>query len=70
MAHRIVYKYLSDIKTQLAKFKVKLNSCHSDVINHCVKESSLPAHQALCFGTKVMLLHNFIVDYKLMNGAI
>ena len=35
-----------------------------------MKECSLPARQALCIGAKVMLLHNFIVEYKIINGSI
>ena len=42
----------------------------ADSVNHCVKESSLPLRLALCVGAKVLLLSNFVVEYKIMNGSI
>ncbi|EJK61395.1 hypothetical protein THAOC_18129 [Thalassiosira oceanica] len=35
-----------------------------------VAESSLPTKNALCVGVRVMLLHNFLVEHGLMNGAV
>ena len=39
-------------------------------VNHCVKESLLPLYLALCMGAKVLLLSNFVVEYKILNGSI
>ena len=38
--------------------------------NHCVKDSSYPKRSAFCVGAVVMLLKNFVVEWKIMNGAI
>ena len=70
MAHGIVHKYLKGMTTPLAKMKAQYNSCRNDGINHCVKESSLPVCLALCIGAKVMLIKNYIVEWKLMNGSV
>ena len=70
MAHPIVFKYLNNMKTPLAKIAAQLQSSRQDSINHCVKESSLPIRLALCVGAKVLLLSNFVVEYKIMNGSI
>jgi hypothetical protein len=35
------------------------------------RESSFPIHNnALCEGAVVMLLHNILVEHKIMNGAV
>ena len=70
MAHPIVFKYLCNMNTPLAKITAKLQSMRNDGVNHCVKESSLPLRLALCVGAKVLLLSNFVVEYKIMNGSI
>ena len=38
--------------------------------NHCVREISYPKRTTLCVGASVMLLRNFIVEWKIMNGSI
>ena len=56
--------------TPIAKMTACLQSVRQDSVNHCVKESSLPLRLALCVGAKVLLLSNFVVEYKIMNGSI
>ena len=70
MAHPIVFKYLLTMKTPLAKMTASLQSERWDGINHCVRESSLPLRLALCVGANVLLLSNFVVEYKIMNGSV
>ncbi len=70
MAHPIVKGYLESLSTPIAKIRAKYNSCRDDGKNHCVKESSMCGRLAICVGAIVMLLRNFIVEYKLMNGSI
>ena len=70
MAHGIVHNYLKGMTTPLTKMKAQYNSCRNNGVNHCVKESSLPARLALCIGAKVMLIKNYIVEWKLMNGSV
>ena len=70
MAHPIVKRYLESFLTPIAKIRAKYNSCRDDGKNHCVKESSMCGRLAICVGAIVMLLRNFIVEYKLMNGSI
>ena len=69
MAHPIVFKYLCNVITP-TKMTARLQSVRRDSVNHCVKESSLPLRLALCVGAKVLLLSNFVVEYKIMNGSI
>ena len=70
MAHPIVFKYLCNMKTPIAKMTARLQSMRRGSVNHCVKESLLPLRLALCVGAKVLLLSNFVVEYKIMNGSI
>ena len=48
----------------------KIQSCRDGGENHCVKESSIYGRLAIYVGAIVMLLRNFIVEYKLMNVSI
>ena len=54
----------------LAKLKADYSSRCNNIINHYVKELSLPACLALCIGVKVMLIKNYIVEWKLMNDSV
>ena len=54
----------------LAKLKAEYSSRCNDIIIHRVKELSLPACLALCIGVKVMLIKNYIVEWKLMNDSV
>jgi hypothetical protein len=70
MAHPIVHEYIQNMTTPVAKIKAQYVSCHHGIVNHCAKESSLPTRVAICVGSIVMLLRNFVVEYKLMNGSV
>ena len=54
----------------LAKLKAEYSSRCNDIVNHCVKELCLPDCLALCIGVKVMLIKNYIVEWKLMNDSV
>ena len=69
-AHDIVYNYLRNMNTPLAKLKAQYNSILSHGINHCVKELSFPSRLALRINAKVMLIKNYIVEWKVMNGSV
>jgi hypothetical protein len=47
-----------------------MNTSRSDGKNCCLHECSFPLHSLLCVDAKVMLLVNYIVEYKLMNGSV
>ena len=47
-----------------------METCKSNGKKCCIGESNLPLRSLLCEGAKVMLLENFIVEYKLMNGSV
>ena len=69
-AHQINFKYLAeDFETPIAKSRA-VYSAGRNGRNCCVAESSLPTKNALCVGVRVMLLHNFLVEHGLMNGAV
>ena len=70
-AHEHNFNYLNnDLDAPIALFKAKFESNSRGSKNCCVKETSLPARNALCVGATVMLLMNFIVEVGLMNGAV
>ena len=69
MAHPIVRAYLQhQLTTPIAKIIAQYHSVRSK--NCCYESSSLPKRLAICVGAIVMLLQNFIVEYKLMNGSV
>lgn len=71
LATQLVFDYLeNNMTTPIAKTTACFDTCRQDGRNCCVKESSMPARSALCVGAKVMLLRNFIVEHKLMNGSV
>ena len=47
-----------------------MNTCKSDEKNCCIRECNFPLRSLLCVGAKVMLLVNYIVEYKLLNGSV
>lgn len=69
-AHKINFDYIAnDFVTPIAKSRA-IYSAGRNGKNCCVAESSLPSKNALCVGVRVMLLHNFLVEHGLMNGAV
>ena len=69
-AHKINFDYIAnDFDTPIAKSRA-IYSAGRNGKNCCVAESSLPSKNALCVGVRVMLLHNFLVEHGLMNGAV
>ena len=54
----------------LAKLKAEYSSRCNDIIIHRVKELFLPACLAHYIGVKVMLIKNYIVEWKLMNDSV
>ena len=67
MVHMITYIYLDSFYTPLAKIKARLEYPRTNGINNFIKESSMSLLNAICIGSVVMLLHNFIIEYKFMN---
>ena len=53
-----------------AIIKPNYDSCSRSNKNHCISELSYPALSAICVGSIVMLLKDYIVEEKLMNGYI
>jgi hypothetical protein len=47
-----------------------MNTSRLEGKNCCLRECSYPLRSLLCVGAKVMLLVNYIVKYKLMNGSV
>jgi hypothetical protein len=70
-ASRIIFDYLqNDMTTPIAKVTSQFSSIRTDGKNCCVKECNYPKQNAICQGSQVMLLKNFVVEQKLMNGAV
>lgn len=64
-------KYLKrNLTTPIAKIKADLQSSRTNGKNCCLTESNFPVRNLLCTGATVMLLINFIVEYKIMNGSV
>jgi hypothetical protein len=59
-----------DFDTPIAKFSAKFHSSRVDGRNCCIRESSFPLRNPLCVGARVMLLHNVLVEHKIMNGLV
>ena len=55
---------------QYAKIIASYDTMLTNGCNQCVKEISYPKRTELCVGASVMLLKNFIVEWKIMNGSI
>ena len=70
LATPIVHQHLSSLTTPLAKYKATHTSSNNKGVNHCIKESSYPLRQALCVGCVVMLLKNYVIEWKLSNGSV
>ena len=69
-AHKINFDYIAhDFTTPIAKSRA-VYSMGRGGRNCCVTESSLPTKNAQCVGVRVMLLHNFLVEHGLINGAV
>ena len=58
------------LTSPIAKIKAELQTSRSNGKNCCLTECNFPVRNLLCVGAKVMLLINFIVEYKLMNGSV
>jgi hypothetical protein len=70
-ANAINIKYLQEeLDTPIARYLAQLSTSRGDGKNCCISESNFPLRLLLCTGAKVMLLYNFIVEYKLMNGSV
>ena len=60
---------MKELTTPITKFKATYLGENCNDGNCCVRIFPLPLNNALCVGALVMLLHNFIVELGLMNGA-
>ena len=70
-AHAINLEYINtNLNTPIARYEAKMNTCKNNGKNCCISECNFPLRSLLCVGAKVMLLDNFIVEYKLMNGSV
>ena len=70
MNHTVTLQYLHSHNGPYAIIRPHYTSSSRGVINHCIKELPYPNILALCVGTVVMLMKNYIVEEKLMNGSI
>ena len=69
--HAIVFKYLmEEFRAPIVKVISMYGTIRISGKNHCVKDSSYPKRSAFFVGAVVMLLKNFHVEWKIMNGAI
>jgi hypothetical protein len=70
-AHTINLEYIqNNLATPIARYDAHMETIKSNGKNCCINESNLPLRGLLCMGAKVMLVDNFIVEYKLMNGSV
>ena len=70
MTHEIVFKYFRSFTAPVAKITADLQSYMGNGKHHCIKETSCPIRHVIYVGAVVMLLQNFIVEYKLTNGSV
>jgi hypothetical protein len=65
----ITVEYLKGLNTPVARSDIIYNY-RDGSRNHMLEEGSLPTHCALAVGAVVMLLTNYIVEHRLMNGSV
>ena len=70
MTHKLIFEYLQEFTTPMAKIRAEYSSGQDNATNHCIKESSYPDRLAICVGSIVMLLKNFVVEQDILNGSI
>ncbi len=58
------------LQSPIASYVAKMKTSRLDGKNCCLRECSFPLCSLLCVDAKVVLLVNYIVEYKLMNGSI
>jgi hypothetical protein len=64
----ITKTYLQALNKPVARVDCEYTTAHKT--NHARKECNMPERNALCQDAMVMLLHNFLVEMGLKNGAI
>ncbi len=56
-----------ELQSPIASYMAKMNTSRSEGKNCCLHECRLPLRSLLYVDAKVMLLVNYIVEYKLVN---
>jgi hypothetical protein len=70
-ANQHLFNYLQHMMiSHIAKINAQMHISRSDGKNWCIQGTLYPLKNALCVGAKVMLLKNFVVERKLMNGSV
>lgn len=70
-ANAINLEYIkNNLNAPIARYEAQMNTCKSIGKKRCISECNFPLCSILCVGAKVMLLENFIVEFKLMNGSV
>jgi hypothetical protein len=64
----ITKKYLQKIGNPVARIDCSYE--HPTRVNHAKSECNMPQRNALCVGSIVMLLHNYLVELNLKNGSL
>ena len=70
MTRKCTLQYLRSCDGPFAIIKPIYNNSSRPMINLCIIELLYPKISALCVGEVVMLLQNYIVEEKLMNGSV
>ena len=72
LANEIVYNYINDHPSEkpVALIKAQYQTGRDNGVNCMLKECGFKGTEVLCIGAKVMILHNFCVEHKIMNGSI
>ena len=72
LANEIVYNYINDhpSKNPVALIKAQYETGRDNGVNCVLKECGFKGTEVLCKAAKVMILHNFCVEHKIMNVSI
>ena len=70
MTDKIIYDYLIKLNQPIVKITAKYSTIRTNGENHCISECSYPNRIALCIGSVVMLLKNYMVELNLLNGSV
>ena len=70
LTRSIIFKYLEDFEGPYVVIRLMYNSWFTSGRSHCISEISYAFISALCVEVMAIMLNNYIIKEKLLNGSI